>query len=117
VVTLNARPAGTRVSFTAWAGGKVTAGSTSKINWIKMLLNWQDAAGVTVGTFITIGSTTDAAEILAGRIFSAKSLLMPSGATKALVRLIFNVTWTSDSAAGKNSDVRQFVDAVAVTIP
>jgi hypothetical protein len=116
---LGSQPAGTRVSFTAWVAGRIATGdpATTKINSIRFEVFRQTSGGSNVGSKITVASTSSAAEILAGRPFSLASQLMPATATRVLLRIVCNVTWRSDTVAADNSDIRLFVDSVAVTIP
>jgi hypothetical protein len=73
-------------------------------------------ATTTVLSTVVIGSTTSAADF-GGKAFSLASQLKPPTANNALVRVRFDVTWSSSSTAANNSEIRGYVDALAVTVP
>jgi hypothetical protein len=109
--------AGTRVSFTAWMSMFVIAGAGGSIlKSMQLDLIWLNASNAQVGATVNLGTTTTTADFN-GRVFSAKSLVPPAGATKAKVQATYDFNWTSSATPANNSDVRCYIDAVAITVP
>ena len=109
--------AGTRVSFNAWMSMFVIAGAGgSTLKSMKLEVQWLNSSNAQIGANVLIGSTTSATDFN-GRVFAAKSLLPPTGAVKARVLATYDVIWTSSSTPANNSDIRTYIDAVAVTVP
>ena len=106
---------GTRVSFSVWAALVEYAGASGGVpQGIHVEVQWR--ATTTVLSTVTIGATTNAAEF-SGKAFSLKSQLKPPTANNALVRVRFDVTWSSSATPANNSEMRGYVDALAVTVP
>ena len=106
---------GTRMSFNVWAALVEYAGASGGVpQGIHVEVQWR--ATTTVLSTVTIGATTTAAEF-SGKAFSLKSILKPPTANNALVRVRFDVTWSSSATPANNSEMRGYVDALAVTVP
>lgn len=106
---------GTRVSFNVWAACVEFAGASGGvINGIQVDAQWR--ATTTVLSTVTIGSSTDPADF-GGKAFSIASQLKPPTANNALVRVRFDVTWSSSATPANDSEIRGYVDALAVTVP
>lgn len=106
---------GVRVSFNIWAALLTIAGASgTTLNGIEVDVQWR--ATTTVLSTVVIGSTTTPADF-AGKPFQSLSLLKPPTANNALVRARFDVTWSSSATGANNTDVRGYVDALAVTVP
>jgi hypothetical protein len=113
--------AGTRVSFSIWAGAFVVAGAGNgqagtggKITLMRAQIQWKNAQG---GDLSVTSLGQASASEFNGRVFSAKSVLPPAGAVRAVVQIIYEVVWTSSITASQNSDIRMYADAVAITVP
>lgn len=109
--------AGTRVSFTAWLAMIVAAGAGgSTLKSMKLDVIWLNSSNAQVGSPVNIGTTTAAADFN-GKVMAATSLVPPATAVKAKVQATYDFIWTSSSTPANNSDVRCYIDAVAVTVP
>jgi hypothetical protein len=110
-------PAGTgrRASISVWSSVLILGGSSPGTLVNSLITTYEffnGAASLGAATTFGTASTTD----YNGRAFSVKSVAVPATATKVRVRARANVTWTS-AAGATNSDIRLYVDALAVTIP
>ena len=106
---------GTRVSFNVWAACVEFAGASGGvINGIQVDVQWR--ATTTVLSTVVIGSSTDPADF-GGKPYSLASQLKPPTANNALVRVRFDVTWSSSATPANNSEIRGYIDALAVTVP
>jgi len=113
-VTLSGFANGTRMSFNIWGAVAIVAGASgSTINGVQVTAIWRTGAAtvstVTVGT----GTTGD----YGGKAYTIKSQLKPNAADNVLVRVRFDVTWSSSSNGANNSEIRAYADALAVTMP
>jgi len=109
--------AGTRVSVTAWLSLFTLAGAGgSTLKSMKLEVQWLNSSNTQVGANVLIGSTTSPSDFN-GRVFAAQSMVPPAGAVKARVLATYDVLWTSSSTPANNSDIRAYIDAVAVTVP
>jgi hypothetical protein len=107
---------GTRVSAHIWAACSIAAGSAvSTIHRIRARGIWYSPTDSNLGSF-EMGTSTEADDF-AGAEYVAASQLPPEGATSVLIQVLFEVSWRSSPTAGQNSDIRMYVDALAVTIP
>lgn len=112
-VDLTAKPAGARISFSIWAALLTLSGaSVTTLHSLQAHVQWRNAGGTSVGN-VPLESVT-APDEMDGHIFSARSLVPPATAVKALVYVRADVTWASGAT---NSDVRLYADAIAVTVP
>jgi hypothetical protein len=100
---------GTRVSFTVWMALFISGGFAGS-NLVSMTMNvtWLDASGNYLG---------DDSTHFQGRVFSISSLTPPLTARQARVDCLYRADWTSSSDSTKNSDIRAYADALAVTVP
>lgn len=104
-----------RVSFSVWAAMASVGGATGAVPVsVTAKVDWRSASALLRTD--TIGTGTTAAE-LSGKAWSIGALKPPAGATIARVYVEFVIDWSSSSSAGSNSDIRAYVDAVAVTVP
>lgn len=111
-------PAGTgrRVSLNMWAGAIIAAGgAVSVLNGVQVEAIFYTAGGAVIGSTITVGEAGPTE--MNGRPYSLKSVAVPDTAAKVRVRARFDVTWQSSATAANNSDIRAYVDALAVSIP
>lgn len=111
-------PAGTgrRVSLNMWAGAIIAAGgAVSVLNGVQVEAIFYTAGGSVIGSTITVGEAGPTE--MNGRPYSLKSVAVPDTAAKVRVRARFDVTWQSSATAANNSDIRAYVDALAVSIP
>ncbi len=109
--------AGTRVSITAWLSQFIIAGAAaSTLNSMKLEVQWLNSSNAAVGSPVLIGSTTTPADFN-GKVFAAKSLVPPATSAKAQLIASYDFTWTSSSTPANNSDIRAYLDAIAVTVP
>lgn len=110
-----APPTGSRLSFAVWAAATIQAGaSASAINGIQVTAVWR--TGTTVLSTITVGSTTTAADYN-GKSYMLDSQLKPDAADNVLIQVRVDVTWASSATPANNSDIRAYMDTVAVTMP
>lgn len=114
-VPMIAPPNGSRLSFAVWAAATIQAGaSASAINGIQVTAVWR--TGTTVLSTITVGSTTTAADYN-GKSYMLDSQLKPDAADNVLIQVRVDVTWASSATPANNSDIRAYMDTVAVTMP
>lgn len=112
-------PANGRISVSAWAYlEKVDTAPATVLNSLRAYVRFFNGSSVQVGTDVPLGTITDPLDF-AGHIFSARGIQLPAGAATARVVVVGNVNWVSAASAGStvNSDVRLYVDALAVTTP
>ncbi len=113
-VPLTGLPNGTRVSFNIWAAIAILAGASgSTIHGVQVTAVWRTST--TVLSTITIGNAT--AGDYGGLAYQLDSQLKPNAADNVLVQVRFDVTWASSATPANNSDIRAYVDALAVTVP
>jgi hypothetical protein len=103
-INIPAFPAGTRMSFNEWASGSVQSG-TAVLGTLDIIVVWFN--GTTILSEILIGSGP-----ASGGAKSSKSILVPVGANKILLRAMQNVTSWSAGAV-----IRLYADSAAVTVP
>lgn len=108
-VDLAARPANSRVSVSIWAA-LLSLGPTTPLHSLEAEIEWQTVSAASISTV----QLEPGPGGIGGQSFSAKSLLPPSNATQAIVRVRGEFDWTSGTV---KSDVRLYADAVAVTVP
>lgn len=113
-VSLSSVPAGSRMSASIWGAALLLGGATSSISSLVGRVEWYNGSSALVGT--TSLGTADASEY-DGRVFSAKSVAIPSGAVTARVIIEAQVVWASSSTPANNSDIRIYADALALTVP
>lgn len=114
-VSLAGLPADTRVSFNMWAAMLLFAGASGTV-LTKIQVYAQFRAGVTVLSSTVIGESVDPAEFN-GRAYSLSSVPIPATADSVRVIARFEYTWSSSGTPANNSEVRMYVDALAVTVP
>ncbi|AWN07742.1 minor tail protein [Microbacterium phage Hendrix] len=107
---------GRRVSLSLWGAVFASAGATpntalQSLNARYLFLNNGAAVGGT-----TVFGTTPTDEF-GGKVHSLIGLTVPDSATHIRVSLAARVTWTSSAAAGQNSDIRLYGDALMVSVP
>lgn len=105
---------GTRMSFNIWAALIIQAGASgSTLNGVQVTAVWRTGT-TTLGT-VTVGTGTTGD--YGGKAYTIKSQLKPNAADNVLVRVRFDVTWSSSSTPANNSEIRAYVDALAATVP
>jgi len=105
-VDLSTRPANSKVSISMWAAGVIQAG-TPTLGTIDFVAYWRATPGGAVVRTDPLGSVA-----ANGGAISAKGLTPPVGATVVLVRAILNIpSWPAGTV------VREYADALAVTVP
>lgn len=110
-VDISGRPAGSRVSFSVWAAILSLAGGASTVLVsLGARVDWRTSAGA----FISASSIETVTDRLGGHAFEAKSLQPPANAASAEVVILGRADWVSGAT---NSDIRLYVDALAVTVP
>jgi hypothetical protein len=113
-VTLTGLPNATRMSFNAWGAVAILAGASgTTLNGVQVTAVWR--TGTTTLSTVTVGTGTTGD--YGGKAYTIKSQSKPNAADNVLVRLRFDVTWSSSSNGANNSDVRAYADALAVTVP
>jgi len=117
-VALGSLAAGSRLSFSVWAAALFVAGvGTPETGggYMHDMIATAIFTGGAGGT-VALDGTVD----FNGTVFSKKSVAIPAGATSVRVRVRFGLHWSSTSPSAPvptATDVRCYVDAVAVTIP
>lgn len=105
-----------RVSLNIWGAAIIATGSSpgTVVNTVRAYYQFYNG-GTPVGSRTVI----DEAEVSEhdGHPYTLKSVAVPSSVTSVRVYAEADVTWSSSSAPGVNSDVRLYADALAVTIP
>lgn len=103
----------TRFSVNVWGAAIISAGaSASTISRVRALLEWKDSGGSVLGT-VQLGDSPN----FGGNAWTLSGLLPPAGATVARISVRATVTWASSATPANNSDIRLYVDALALTIP
>ena len=114
-VLLTGAPAGSRVSVSVWAGAVSVGGPTgAAITKVEIYVEWRDASTSYGST--TLANSTNNVEI-AGKAWSLQSFAKPAAADRARVVVHHTVSWSSSATPANNSDIRAYVDALAVTVP
>lgn len=115
VVDLAALDPGTPVSMTIWGRVGTALGEVTDLHEMAAVGEWLNAADGIVGT-VSMGSFTESAAMLAGRVFTLVSEPMPATAQKLRVAVEFEALWNS-GPTGAPTDLRVYADALAVTVP
>jgi hypothetical protein len=103
-----------RVSLNVWAAAVSVGGATgAALVSVTAKVEWRNAGLLST---TTIGTSTAGADI-AGKAWSLVGQKPPASATIARVIVEFVVDWSSSATPANNSDIRGYVDAVAVTVP
>lgn len=103
--------AGSRISTTMWAAALISAGAgVSDIHAVFVTATFNDTAN----TVVQIGQTSLDPESIGGHAYSAESIAIPAGATTVRLSAEAAVDWASGTT---NSDIRLYVDSLAVTVP
>lgn len=113
-VDISARPAGARVSISVWAA-MVNVGSqaTAYLDALYARVYWLDGAGTEISGDI-VGQDIARDGNFSGNVFATESMLPPAGTVSARVLIDGYCWWTSGA---NKSDIRLYVDALAVTVP
>jgi hypothetical protein len=102
--------AGTRLSFSVWAALVVLAGPNSSPFNISAKAVFVGGSGGTV--FLEGGGDPS------GSALSAKSAVIPAGATSVYLEVTYDMNWLSASPGNwVANDIRMYADAAAVTVP
>lgn len=105
-VPIGARPAGSRMSISFWAAELLMAGTAAR-GPIRFAVDWMPAVGSAPLRTDDLGTAP-----VEGGSVSVKSLLPPTGAGSARVRVEAPVTnWSSGTV------IRLYADALSVTVP
>ncbi|QWY80119.1 minor tail protein [Microbacterium phage StrawberryJamm] len=111
-------PAGSsrRISLNMWTACLVLAGQAPGTAVQSLVARYQFLTGSTPLDAPVVFGTAEPGE-LSGNAYSVAGIAVPAAATGVRMSAVARITWTSTSAAGQNSDVRLFVDALQVSIP
>ena len=112
-VSLAGVAAGQAVSFNIWGAALISAGtSVSQVTGLEAYIDWKNGSGT-----VLLKETLGLADSYDGFPFSAPSKHPPAGATQVRVHVKASVVWGSSATASKNSEIRVYADALAVTVP
>ncbi len=104
-----------RVSFSEWVAVLGLGGATgAAVVSVTVEAEWRD--GATPLSLETIGTSTTPSDF-SGRAYSLKSRPIPEDTTNVRVYTRIIVDWSSSATPANNSDLRAYIDALAVTIP
>jgi hypothetical protein len=104
----------TRMSFNIWVAALIAAGASgSAINGITVVVQFRSGTSTISETVIGTAAPSD----YSGRVYSARSILVPAGTDNLRVIARIAVKWSSSSTPANNSDIRMYADASSVTVP
>ena len=104
-----------RITVNLWAAMLSLGGNNgATLVSTTIRVDWRTASALISTT--NVGSSTASADV-AGKAWTALSLKPPATATIARVYAEFVVDWSSSATPANNSDIRAYIDAVAVTVP
>lgn len=108
-------PAAARRSITCWVAALSLGGLTgANINTITVVAEWRNSTSVLRTDLVGTASGSVAG---AGQAYAIDSLKPPAGADRVRIVVTVNVNWSSSATPASNSDIRVYVDALAVTVP
>lgn len=115
-VAIPSSPLRMRLSVSIWAAMLKASGSAATVlHSMIAQVGWLNSGGAYIGSFVPLPAASGSG--LDGQVFSGLALLPPAGATSVRVMVRAEASWESSATPANNSDIRLYLDALAVTTP